>query len=175
MFSLQGTKVKNRLILDIGCGERKVIKTAIGLDIRKTKTVDIIASARYLPFRDEVFDYVYASHVLEHFSHHKVKQVPKEWVRVLKRGGTLEIRCPDLRARAFIFALNPSWKNMRHIYGGQDHSWNYHKCGFSFGLLKNLLKEIGMYQIKRIFDWNKLIIPYKDLHITAKKSTTTPT
>jgi len=71
------------LKLDIGCGERK-IPGAVGLDIRKTGQVDIIADARYLPFKDEVFDHVYSSHVIEHFSHREVKDVIKEWGRVGK-------------------------------------------------------------------------------------------
>jgi len=89
-------KCSRGLILDIGCGEKKVASNAIGLDVRRTKAVDIIADARLLPFRDEVFDVVYSSHVIEHFSHREVKDVVREWVRVLKRGGTIEIRCPWL-------------------------------------------------------------------------------
>ena len=77
--------LNNKLVLDIGCGEKK-LKGAIGVDVRKTKDVDIIADARYLPFKDEVFDHVYSSHLIEHFSHREVKEVIKEWVRVLKRG-----------------------------------------------------------------------------------------
>jgi len=90
------------LILDIGCGDRK-IESAIGLDIRRTKDANIIADARYLPFKNEVFDHVYSSHLIEHFSHREVKDVVKEWVHVLKKGGTIEIRCPWLRVRALIF------------------------------------------------------------------------
>ena len=50
------------LILDIGCGDRK-IEGAI--DIRRTKDANIIADARYLPFKNEVFDHVYSSHLIE--------------------------------------------------------------------------------------------------------------
>ena len=104
-------------MLDIGCGERKK-KGCIGLDLRKTSSVNVVADARMLPFRDEAFDHIYSSHLLEHFSHREVKNVLVEWVRVLKTGGTLEIRCLGPRARA------------------QDSPENTHKCGFSFRLLK---------------------------------------
>ena len=100
------------LILDIGCGENK-LEGAIGVDIKKTKAVDVIADARYLPFKDEVFDNVYSSHLIEHFSHREVKNVLKEWVRVLKKGGTIEIRCPWLRVRALIFFLRPTWEKRK--------------------------------------------------------------
>ena len=136
-------------MLDIGCGERKK-KGCIGLDLRKTSSVDVVADARMLPFRDEAFDYIYSSHLLEHFSHREVKNVLVEWVRVLKTGGTIEIRCPDLRARALLFLLNPSWQNVRNIYGAQASPENTHKCEFSFGLLKGLLESVGIKDVKRI-------------------------
>ena len=81
------------LVLDIGCGENK-LEGAIGID------------ARYLPFKDEVFDHVYSSHLIEHFSHREAKNVIREWVRVLKKGGMIEIRGPWLRIRALIFFLS---------------------------------------------------------------------
>ena len=156
-------------MLDIGCGERKK-KGCIGLDLRKTSSVDVVADARMLPFRDEAFDYIYSSHLLEHFSHREVKNVLVEWVRVLKTGGTIEIRCPDLRARAFLFFLNPSWQNVRNIYGAQDSPENTHKCGFSFGLLKGLLESVGIKDVKRIIKGYKGIPFLPDcLHVKGIK------
>ena len=70
-------------LLDIGCGDRKR-QGALGLDIQVTKDVDVIADARKLPFRDEAFDHVYSSHVLEYFSHREVLKVLRKWIRVLK-------------------------------------------------------------------------------------------
>ena len=136
------------MMLDIGCGET-LKKGDIGLDLRKTSSVDIVADARMLPFKDDSFDYVYSSHLIEHFSHREVRNVLLEWVRVLEKSGTIEIRCPDLRARALLFFLNPSWQNLKDIYGAQDHIGNYHKCGFSFQILKSLLEACGVKDIKR--------------------------
>ena len=156
-------------MLDIGCGERKK-KGCIGLDLRKTSSVNVVADARMLPFRDEAFDYIYSSHLLEHFSHREVKNVLVEWVRVLKTGGTIEIRCPDLRARAFLFFLNPSWQNVRNIYGAQDSPENTHKCGFSFGLLKGLLESVGIKDVKRIIKGYKGVPFLPDcLHVKGIK------
>jgi predicted SAM-dependent methyltransferase len=156
------------LVLDIGCGEDK--KGDIGIDIRKTNVVDVIADARFLPFRDESFNHVYSSHLIEHFSHREVKDVLVEWVRVLKKGGVLEIRCPDLRARALLFFLNPSWQNVRNIYGAQDYAGNYHKCGFSYGLLKDLLESCGIHKVKRVIKGYKGIPFLPDcLHVKGVK------
>lgn len=53
--------------LDIGCGHFPHHRTndAIGLDLHKGKC-DIVADAQHLPFRPEVFDFVYVIHLLEH-------------------------------------------------------------------------------------------------------------
>ena len=146
------------------------MEDSIGIDIRKTKEVDIIADAYKLPFKDRCFDHIYSSHAIEHFPHCEVKEVLREWIRVLKDRGTFELRCPDLQARALLFFLKPSWQNVRNIYGGQDYLENYHKCGFSYGLLKELLEEVGLVNIKRVIDGYKGIpfIP-SDLHIKGIK------
>ena len=53
-------------ILDIGCGRNKR-KDAIGIDIVKLEGVDIVCNLEEgLPFKDNTFDLVYASHILEH-------------------------------------------------------------------------------------------------------------
>ena len=159
------------MMLDIGCGESKRRRGVIGVDFRKTNSVDIVADARRLPFINEAFDHVYSSHLIEHFSHREVKNVLTEWTRVLKKGGIFEIRCPDLRARAFLFFLNPSWYNVRNIYGGQGYAGNYHKCGFSYGLLKSLLASCGIKNVKRIIKGYKGMPFLPDcLHVRGVKS-----
>ncbi len=130
------------MILDVGCGEDK--KGDVGVDLRRTKFVDVVADARLLPFRDECFDHVYSSNTIEHFSHLEVKSVLSEWTRVLRKEGVFEVCCPNLRARAFLFFLNPSWQNVKNVYGQQDYEGNYRHCGFSFGLLKGLLISVEL-------------------------------
>jgi len=156
-------------MLDIGCGE-SAKKGDIGLDFRKTSSVDVVADAHILPFKNECFDHVYSSHLIEHFGHREVINVLVEWVRVLKRNGIIEIRCPDLRARALLFFLNPSWQNVKDIYGEQDYVGNQHRCGFSFGLLKHLLESCGIRDVKRIIRGYKGIPFVPDcLHVKGVK------
>lgn len=156
------------LILDIGCGENK--KGDVGIDFRKIKGVDIVAHAEFLPIRTESIDHVFSSHVIEHFSHQKSISILKEWIRTVKRRGIVEIECPDLQARAFLFFINPSIENIKNIYGGQDYEGNYHKTGFSYGLLKNMLKHCGVIEIRRIITGYKGIPFLPDgLHIIGYK------
>jgi predicted SAM-dependent methyltransferase len=165
--------MSRRLILEIGCGDKKVFENSIGLDIRKTPAVDIVADARKLPFPDNRFDHVFSSHIIEHFSHTVIQEVLSEWVRVLKPGGIFELRCPDLQARALLYCLRPNWQNVINIYGEQDYPENTHKCGFSYGLLKQSLEEASIINIKRIYK-GYMGIPFLPdcLHIKGTKVST---
>jgi predicted SAM-dependent methyltransferase len=158
------------LTLEVGCGDKKDYADSIGLDIRRTGKVDVVADARTLPFVDGCFGRVYSSHTLEHFSHREIRLVLSEWVRILKPGGTLEIRCPDLRARALLFAIRPSWNDVENIYGSQDYPENLHKSGYSYGLLKRLLRQLGIEGMKRVIRGYKGIPFIPDsIHITGTK------
>jgi SAM-dependent methyltransferase len=58
--------VLDRIVLDIGCGERKV-PGSVGLDIAALPGVDIVSDIEHgLPLRDSSIDAFHASHVLEH-------------------------------------------------------------------------------------------------------------
>jgi predicted SAM-dependent methyltransferase len=89
--------------------------------------------SKTLPFENETFDIMVASHILEHLEMSIVKDVIKDWMRCLKKDGKLIITVPDSRALAeryitrdiehFIFAIN-----MTGPYHGKDtdhHSWCY--------------------------------------------------
>lgn len=161
--------MNNRLALDIGCGEKKK-EGSIGVDMRRG-AADVVADARQLPFRNESFSHVYSSHLIEHLSHLEVGNTLCEWTRVLKRRGIIEIRCPDLRFRALLFFLSPSRQNIKNIYGGQDHDTDFHKCGFSYGLLSNLLESCGIKDVKRVIKGYKGIPFIPDsLHVKGVKA-----
>ena len=59
-------------------------------------TVNVIASGDDLPFKDNTFDYVFNSHVMEHFFD-PVKAI-KEHLRVIKKGGVLVYIIPHVDA-----------------------------------------------------------------------------
>jgi len=74
-----------RLILDVGSGcNPLIVKGAevIYCDVSKNALVDVVCDAHYLPFRDNVFEIVYASHVIEHCLHPAT--VLQEFKRVTK-------------------------------------------------------------------------------------------
>lgn len=74
--------------LDVGCGSRKK-EEHLGLDIKRTKDVDVIASASDLPFKEDVFSVVYSRRVIQH-----IKDDEKAFAeirRVLRKTGEAQI------------------------------------------------------------------------------------
>jgi len=86
--------------LDLGCGKRRAIETAIGIDVVRGFSEpygwyvnpEIIGNADDLPFKDETIDWIINSHLIEHFID-PVTTI-NEWLRVLKIGGLLVMVVP---------------------------------------------------------------------------------
>src|SRR2546428_9117651 len=79
--------------LNVGCG-RDLRAGWVNVDVEAVPGA-IRASITHLPLQDGALDYVLASHVLEHVP--DVKRAIAELARILRTGGTLEIRAPDYR------------------------------------------------------------------------------
>jgi SAM-dependent methyltransferase len=76
--------------LDIGPGKHRIPGFET-LDIVKWKHVDHVADCRKLPFPNETFEIVHASHVIEHIGWMEIEALLAEWARVLIPGGRLEL------------------------------------------------------------------------------------
>jgi SAM-dependent methyltransferase len=134
--------------------------------------VDYVCDAsRRLPFPDETFDVVYASHVLEHIPWFQTERTVREWARVLKRGGRLEIWVPDgeLICETVLMhsrgtpndahldgwrMMNPGsdpylWANGRLFYGVNDDYPSWHKAIFTEASLSRLFARIGLKDVRR--------------------------
>ena len=89
--------------LDIGCGKRKSLPIAIGVDkgrgfaergLKNTAFLkpDLVWDANTLPFKDETIDWITSSHAIEHFE--EPVKVLEEWLRVLKVKGIISLIVP---------------------------------------------------------------------------------
>ncbi len=139
------------------------------LDVVERENVDHVGDAsEVLPFDDDVFDLIYASHILEHIPWQYTEQALKEWVRVLKPGGWLEIWVPDIlkTCKAYVDAeagkmkrIKGNAKGWRYVgkdpcrwlnarvfsfTGHLDPPYGIHKAVFSRRFLRKLMREAGL-------------------------------
>jgi GT2 family glycosyltransferase len=133
----------DKIILDLGCGNNKTLKEAIGLDMIRqnevitslngnpTSEADVNADvSEPLPFEENTADFIIARHVLEHLMD-SVK-VLSQWKATLKKGGRLIIAVPN-NGRILSVPMN-----YEHVHG-----WNPEA-------LKHLLEALGMKVIDQI-------------------------
>lgn len=145
-----------KLYLHLGCG-CVLIPSFINLDIREETNAEKLSLVYPLDYDSDLFDLVYSSHILEHFPRKQTLAVLKEWVRVLKRNGTLRLSVPDLEALIKIYSKTKELEQIiGPLYGGQDYRYNYHQTAFDFKTLKNLMQKAGLTAIHR-WDFRRTI------------------
>jgi predicted SAM-dependent methyltransferase len=94
-------KYLNGFVVDIGCGDSKILNSAFGIDGRNLDGVSLVHDNLYnleerLSFAQmPLADVVFSSHVLEHLSDHY--GAIKSWTSILKTGGFLILYLPDGR------------------------------------------------------------------------------
>lgn len=167
--------VKNKKILDIGCGfgwfELDVLKRGVkqvaGIEISEEdlraprliedkKAIFKVAGALKLPFEDNYFDTVVAWEVIEHIPRGTESRMFKEVSRVLKRNGTFYLSTPyDSLISKY---LDPAWWLIGHrhyskkklIGLGEKQKFKIAEIYVKGGIW-NLVNVLDMYISKWIF------------------------
>lgn len=80
--------------LEIGPGKERLAGFET-LNLIRTLSTDHVGDARKPPFRDGTFDLVYSSHCIEHIEWFEIQDTIKEWARIVRPGGALEIFTVD--------------------------------------------------------------------------------
>lgn len=108
-----------KVYLNLGCGN-VFSPEWNNLDLYRSKDVVYHDLNKGIPFGDNVFDAVYSSHLLEHFSREKGEFLIKEIFRALKSGGIVRLVLPDLEGivkeyskNIENFRSNPSEQNLK--------------------------------------------------------------
>lgn len=144
--------------LNLGSGP-KTINGFINCDLYPAQGVDELFSMDDIPYADRSVDEISSEHALEHLPRLKGEKAIREMARVLKKGGKLTLKVPDLEECCRMFLERPhlqdSWY-MHTLYGVQDFrddptnvfadKVNYgqiHYTGFTEQRLRKLLTEAG--------------------------------
>jgi len=166
------SKVNRRL--EIGPGIERISGFET-VNIVWGRDVDYVADAsRRLPFSDDTYELIYASHILEHIPWYSLQSSIEEWVRVVSSGGCLEVWVPNglLIAKTFVnveegrssdihmdgwYKFNKDrdpclWANGRIFsYGdgtGKKNDPNWHMTLFSPRFLRKVLEESGLINLE---------------------------
>lgn len=139
--------------LNLGARNRAV-PGFLSVDCDQHQGVDIVADAADLSrFKDGQIEEILASHILEHFPHHRTSAILKEWARVLKPGGILYIAVPDFERAVEIYSRYGMTKWLRNwLYGDQAYQTAFHYTAFDAASLKSALLEAGFSEASRVED-----------------------
>jgi predicted SAM-dependent methyltransferase len=136
--------------LHLGCGSSRAAGFC-NVDITGQLSVEVVDDvSRLAKFPDNHAEMIYACHVLEHFSHAEIPLILERWLAVLAPGGELRISVPDIDRIVRIYSRN--WDHFQRpgntpwiglIYGGQTDQYDFHKTGFNFCWMAELLRNAG--------------------------------
>ena len=140
----------NKIYIHLGCGPINA-PGFMNVDFLPYSHIHYIQKIEDMSiFHDEYADLIYASHVLEHISHNDIKNVLREWFRVLKKSGVLRISVPDFEKIINIYLSEG--RDIKAIIGplmgGQDNTYNFHKSVFDEEYLRGLLLLIGFTEVR---------------------------
>lgn len=138
------TNDDGKTLLHLGCGPINA-QGFVNIDAQPLPHVHHVCDAYPLQmFPSNCADLVYASHILEHFSWLKTKDVLEEWRRVLKPGGILRLGVPDFPT---LLRMYEDTGDITQIYGplmgGQSDPYNFHYAVFDELTLKQILTDVG--------------------------------
>ncbi|HBJ36406.1 MAG TPA: hypothetical protein DDZ51_16990 [Planctomycetaceae bacterium] len=162
--------------LEIGPGGRRIAGFET-LNVVDEGEVDYVHdAAKRLPFKSNTFNVIYASHVLEHIPWYQTADVLRDWVRVLRPSGALEIWVPDglkicstlvdYEINGIDETKNDGWyrwnddKDVCRWAAGRMYTYgdgtgtlnhpNWHRALFTQRYLEKLLREAGLVDLRKM-------------------------
>lgn len=126
--------------LHLGAGN-EIREGFVNQDIRPLPGIDLVCDAREIPYIDNYFDEILANDLLEHMPRLETEKTLREWNRILKIGGFLILKVPNLDvifAWYYMKIISPE-EAVRRIFGTQDYPENTHKTIFTLGTLYSYL------------------------------------
>lgn len=153
--------------LDLGCANSpysKYFKNRLGFDISDGLGVDVVGDAHNLPFKDETFEQIFCTEVLEHL--HTPELAIKEMYRVLKPDGNM------ILTTRFLFPIHDAphdyyrytkyglqhlfrdWENVKieaEVSTIETFAVLFQRIGFQTKLRFNFISKIVVFLTARFF------------------------
>lgn len=134
--------------------------------------VDIVCDAVKLPYDDNVADFIYAGHLVEHFYPDTLPFAIQEWNRVLKKGGKLVIITPDCGSVFKDYAagkinIESTWQQVYGRIYHYDGESERHHIAFDWNTITAMVGKA--WTDAKPFDFNnppEELVPFMDVHIS---------
>ena len=158
MFKTKNYKMKNPPInkLNFGCGQ-EIMKGYVNMDILKLPGVNVIYNFNKFPypFKDNEFDEIYTSHVLEHLD--DLIKVMAELKRICKSGAKIKIRVPH-------FSCGVSYRDPTHKRLFSYFTFDYFtdECFYNLPKFKIIKRKLNFTRLSFTF-LNPIINPFINL------------
>ena len=135
----------------------------------RSNSVIYLDATDKFPFDDNIFDYIYCEHMIEHINFFQARHMLDECFRIIKPKGKIRIATPDLDKYLSLIYDNKKKENLEiinfymddlfsrypndenaamHILNLEMHSWG-HKYLYNFATLKNQLVNSGFIKISQ--------------------------
>ena len=113
---------------------------------------DVQADVRALPFASDTADEILALDLLEHFWRDEVDGLIQEWLRVLKSGGLVTFRVPNLSVLGKMLTDDvDTARIIENVYGGHRYgpggAWDQHHWGWTRPGFERWLTWHGLWRI----------------------------
>lgn len=132
----------NKIIVDIGCGSRK-LEGAIGIDRFYQPGVDVVCNfEHYLPLKTNSVDVLHASHVLEHIQN--LIQLMEEIYRVCKSGAQVDFTVPYFTSRG-------AFRDPTHVRYLSEETFLYFQHPAPYGIKTDFQIQAIHYKYRTLF------------------------
>lgn len=156
--------------IEFGCGETPTKKDFKTCDVRNLRGIDFVCNAWEIDSLVEhnTVDEIYSRHFLEHLTFIQVDKYLKSCMNILKSNSIFECEVPnmDFHIQQWI-----EGKEMKHAIAGfwgwqregMFNTWDIHKSGYNFKLLKEKLLQHGFINVQQLESkpQNLSVIAYK--------------
>src|SRR3989344_2509005 len=118
--------------LNLGCGE-DIRAGYVNIDAIARRGVNLVCDiTKKLPYKNGVCEEIIAQDILEHLTREQLFATLSEISRILKVGGQLFVRIPNIDAIFDKFAGDPDTRNL-FLYGDTSKTgiWGVHTVGYT--------------------------------------------
>lgn len=146
-MSFEFTKYPRKV--NLGCGLDKK-EGFLNIDINGFHDPDLVCDVTNLQVLPTgYYEYAMAKDVLEHIQRPRIENTLREWNRILKIGGILELQVPNVIGLLTLLTKKKNrsptmqQKLLQCLFGTQAYDGDFHYCGFTDILIRKLLESTG--------------------------------